>query len=89
MSTSTPSPTSSHRGWPCSGERRHGLKNHAGDQSPKGSNPFGGVNRGGQKLSSVVKAYDPPYNASTNVYDYIKSNIAGWVDEAIKIRNKF
>jgi hypothetical protein len=41
------------------------------------------------KLSSVVKAYDPPYSTSTNVYDYVTSKLAGWVDEAISIREKY
>ena len=41
------------------------------------------------KLSSIVKSYDPPYSTSTNVYDYIASKLAGWVDEAISIREKY
>jgi hypothetical protein len=38
-------------------------------------------------LSSIVKAYDPPYSSSTNVYDHIKTNLADWVEEAVEIRN--
>jgi hypothetical protein len=38
-------------------------------------------------LSSIVKAYDPPYSSSTSVYDYIKENLADWVEKAISIRN--
>jgi hypothetical protein len=37
----------------------------------------------------VVKAYDPPYSRSTNVYDYITKNIEEWVEEAISIRNDY
>lgn len=66
----------------------HNLKDSLGYQSTKGSNPFDGITLNGRSmLSSVVKAYDSPYSTSTNVYDHIKSNLAGWVDEAIKIRN--
>lgn len=64
----------------------HGLKNLAGQQSTKGPNPFATFTVGGTKLSSIVKAYDPPYTSSASVYDYIKSNLADWVEEAITIR---
>ncbi len=37
----------------------------------------------------VVKAYDPPYSRSVNVYDYITKNIEEWVEEAISIRNGY
>jgi len=67
----------------------HNLKNSAGEQSSKGSNPFDYITIGGtnNKLSSVVKVYDPPYSNSKDVYDYISKNIESWIDEAIKIRN--
>lgn len=64
----------------------HGLKNFAGEQAPKGANPFDDFTVGERSLSSIVKAYDPPYSASTSVYDYIKSNLPNWVEEAIAIR---
>jgi hypothetical protein len=64
----------------------HGLKNLAGQQATKGPNPFATFTVGPTKLSSIVKAYDPPYTNSTSVYDYIKSNLADWVEEAITIR---
>lgn len=69
----------------------HNLKNSAGQQSTKGSNPFTGFTVGTDKtsLSSIVKAHDPPYSTSTNVYDHIKSNLAAWVEEAITIRGKY
>jgi hypothetical protein len=69
----------------------HNLKNLAGLQSSKGANPFAGhtLKSTGEKLSSIVKAHDPPYTASTNVYDHIKSNLESWIEDAIKIRNDF
>ena len=39
-------------------------------------------------MSSIVKAYDPPYSTSTNVYDHIKGNLADWIEKAIEIRNE-
>lgn len=69
----------------------HGLKNLSGEQATKGSNPFVGFTVGENKkpLSSIVKAYDPPYTGSKSVYDYIKSNLADWVEEAIETRNQY
>jgi hypothetical protein len=64
----------------------HGLKNLSGEQSSKGRNPFADFNVGQKSMDSVVKAYDPPYTTSTNVYDYIRQNLADWVEEAITIR---
>ena len=69
----------------------HGLQDVKEQQSTKGSNPFDSftVNNGKTKLSSLVKAYDPPFKISTNVYSHIKDNIATWIEEAITIRNDF
>ncbi len=67
----------------------HGLKNLAGEQATKGANPFDDFTVGEKSLSSIVKAYDPPYSASTSVYDYIKSNLPDWVEEAITIRAEY
>ena len=67
----------------------HGLKNVDGEQSTKGRNPFDDFTVNKTKLSSIVKAYDPPYKTSTYVYDHIKDNIADWVEEAITIRNDY
>ena len=66
----------------------HNLKNNDGAQSDKGKNPFEVLTVGGKKLSTILKTYDPPYKRSTNVYDYIKSNIADWVEDAITLRDK-
>lgn len=69
----------------------HGLKDAKNNQSSKGSNPFNGFTVGKNKtpLVSIVKLYDSPYMTSTYVYDYIKENLAVWVDEAIAIRNRY
>jgi len=65
----------------------HNLKNKDGYQSSKGKNPFDDFTVDGKKLSSIVKAYDPPSSISTRVYDHIKTNLETWVEEAISIRN--
>lgn len=71
----------------------HNLKDVSENQSSKGRNPFEdvtiNVDNKNKKLSEIVKAYDPPYKTSKNVYDHIKSNIADWVEEAITIRNNY
>lgn len=66
----------------------HNLKDNDKKQSFKGGNPFDQFTLGtnGTKLSTVVKAYDPPYSDSTEVYGYIKDNLSGWIEAAIKIR---
>ncbi len=69
----------------------HNLQDSDKKQSTKGANPFEGITVGEdkKKLSTIVKAYDPPYSTSTSVYDHIKSNLAAWVEEAVKIRQDF
>lgn len=83
----------------------HGLKDENGKQAQKGKNPFedfcidttfnyiahnpNPVDENEKNLAKVVKAYDPPYLISTNVYDYIEKNIADWIEEAIDIRNSY
>ena len=64
----------------------HGLKNQDGEQSSKGKNPFDAFTVGEEKLSNIVKAYDPPYKTSRYVYNHIAENIADWTEEAISIR---
>jgi len=67
----------------------HGLLDHNQRCCARGQNPFDHIGYGGtgRKLSSIVRAYDPPYSASTDVYNYISNNIAAWIDEAIRIRS--
>jgi hypothetical protein len=67
----------------------HNLKNLAGEQSSKGSNPFSSFTVNGTTLSSIVKAYDPPYTTSKRVYEHIDDNLSDWVEKAIKIRNSY
>ena len=66
----------------------HNLLNSDSMQSIMGNNPFASIGYGntGTMLSSIVKTYQPPYTTSTSVYEYIKSNLATWVDDAIAIR---
>jgi len=67
----------------------HNLLDSNEKQSTKGANPFASIKYGdsGKMLSSIVKAYDPPYSTSKYVYDHIKTSLAAWVEEAISIRS--
>jgi hypothetical protein len=70
----------------------HNLKDSDGDRSSKGANPFATftMKRDNTKtLSSIVKTYDPPYIDSQQVYAHIKTNLAGWIEKAIEIRNNY
>ena len=67
----------------------HGLKNQEGDISGQGKNPFDEItfSNSGNKLSSVVKCYNPAGNDSKERYDWISKYISDIIEEAIKIRN--
>ena len=83
----------------------HGLKDKDGKQADKGDNPLEDfcidttfnyivenedpADDNEKNLAEVVKTYDPPFLASSNVYNYIKDNIADWIEEAIDIRNSY
>jgi MTH538 TIR-like domain (DUF1863) len=69
----------------------HRLKDFEGNQSLKGRNPFADftMKSSGEKLSSIVKAYNPPYSNSKDVYGYISDNLADWIEEAIEIRDNY
>jgi hypothetical protein len=71
------------------GIRIHNLKDNGNNHCARGANPFDELtlDNGKKKLSSLVKLYDPPGWASTDVYAHIKKNMADWVEEAIEIRN--
>ena len=56
----------------------HKLRNRNGYQARIGRNPFEHFSLGSTSLSTVVRAYDPPYFQSTDVYAYITENIASW-----------
>ena len=62
----------------------HNLEDLNGNQTEKGTNPFGHL-----ALSNIVKVYDPPYSVSTTVYSQIRNNLDDWVEEAIRIRNNY
>jgi hypothetical protein len=69
----------------------HRLKDFDGNQATKGHNPFEHftMKDSQRKLSSIVKAYDPPYTDSKEVYGYIQENLADWIEEAIEIRQDY
>lgn len=67
----------------------HRLKDLDGNQSKKGNNPFENFKIGDKALSSIVKAYNPPYSDSKEVYGYIEDNLSKWIEEAIEIRGKY
>lgn len=67
----------------------HGLKDLDGKQSVQGANPFASITFGNTTLATVVKAYNPPYTDSKQVYSYISQNLADWFEEAITIRGKY
>lgn len=69
----------------------HNLKDAAGTQSPKGKNPFEDftLKREGVKMSTLVKAYDPPPTDARAAANYISLNLAKWVEEAIRIRANY
>jgi hypothetical protein len=67
----------------------HNLKDLNESQCQMGGNPFDHVTftKSGNKLSAVVRAYNPPYTDSKQAYAYISNNLANWIEEAITIRN--
>jgi len=67
----------------------HGLKNRNSEQDVKGKNPFDYLYQEGQKMSSIVSIYDTPYYSSSYVYEFIKENLADWIEDAIKIRSRY
>jgi hypothetical protein len=66
----------------------HRLRDLDGNQSAKGDNPLEHFRLDGsnKKLWAIVKAYNPPYTNSKDVYAYIKDNLFDWIEEAIEIR---
>ncbi len=67
----------------------HGLKNSQGHISEKGNNPFDYITHGEtkEKLSTIVKCYNPAGANSKERYNWILQHLANAVEEAIKIRN--
>ena len=68
----------------------HGLKNLEGETSTKGENPFDYVTHGPtkNKLSSIVKCYNPSGSDSKEKYAWITKYLEAAVEEAIKIRGE-
>ena len=69
----------------------HGLKDLATQQtSTKGDNPFDYITHGStkNKLSSIVKCYNPVGADSKERYAWISQHLANAVEEAIKIRGE-
>ncbi|MHA1410446.1 MAG: TIR domain-containing protein [Candidatus Odinarchaeia archaeon] len=67
----------------------HGLKNSQGHISERGNNPFDYITHGEtkEKLSTIVKCYNPAGTNSKERYDWISKHLSSVVEEAIKIRN--
>jgi hypothetical protein len=63
----------------------HNLKD-PNIQAPKGLNPFDYVSKNGRRLSQAVRTYDPPFTDSKEVYNYIRTNLDSWIEEAIQVR---
>lgn len=66
----------------------HRLKDKDENTSIMGSNPFDEFNVNGKKLSTIVKTYNPTGVTSKDVYETISTNLAAWLDEAVKIREE-
>lgn len=72
------------------GIRVHGLMNQIRETSSFGENPFEYITHGPsqQKLSSLVKCYNPSGANSAERYNWIAQYLSSAVEEAISIRNK-
>jgi hypothetical protein len=70
----------------------HNLRDVQQRQAPKGANPFSHFTMDrdrSRSLASIVKAYDPPFSDSRQVYAFISARMEGWIDEAIRIRQNW
>lgn len=67
----------------------HKLKDQYGLQSNSGFNPFDAFQENGIPLNQIAKLYIPRYDNSKDVYKYISENISDWVEEALRIRQKY
>lgn len=70
------------------GIRIHGLKDSDGNTSTPGSNPFDYITHGAtkNKLSTIVKCYNPAGSTSQERYAWINEHLEDAVEEAIRIR---
>lgn len=73
------------------GIRIHRLLDTSSNQSVAGANPFERISHGvgGPKLSSMVNLIDPAGSDSKQVYASIRDGIEGWIEDAIRIRNRY
>ena len=66
----------------------HSLLNQDRKTSAKGGNPFSYVKlKNGLTIANYPKnaaVYDPPYTNSQDAYAYIRNNLEGWVENALK-----
>ena len=67
----------------------HGLTDQYGNTSRPGVNPFASIELGQDRLSSIVKCYNPPGRNSKDRYSWIERNLASVVEEAIEIRSNY
>jgi Thoeris protein ThsB, TIR-like domain len=69
----------------------HNLGDMSERQTAKGSNPFWQfrVGRHHVRLSTVVRAYDPPRSTTKGAYKWIEANLPALVEEALAIRREF
>ena len=65
----------------------HGLRNSDNRISARGDNPFDYIAFGEQKLSAIVKCYNPQGTNSQDRYNWIKEHLSNAIEEAIRIRN--
>jgi hypothetical protein len=66
----------------------HRLVDADGLQSEKGINPFADLVIDGARISDVVPAYDPPVETSDEVFAYIATHMADWVEHAIALADR-
>lgn len=67
----------------------HHLEDSGGNFAQKGASPFSGFYLNGGPLDDIIKTYEPPYTSSTSCCNYIKENLADWVETAISIRSEY
>lgn len=67
----------------------HTLKDKDRNQTIKGANPFSEFKVGNSAMDQIVKCYDPPTSDSQEAYAWIANNIEAWIEDAIKIREKY
>ena len=62
----------------------HRLKDRDGRHATKGADPFEGTLVDGSPV--MGRTYDPPFDDSGAVYEYIRKNIEAWISEAVNVR---